>query len=238
MSTTAPAKKNGWIKQYRQTYRVAKRTDPRIGLWTLLWFLVGAVVGAGLFWVIPPQNLSVFKIIMIVIGAIMFGLAAALLVFSRRAQKAAFSQMEGQPGAARAALGVLRRGWITEEMPVAFNRQQDMVHRVIGPPGIVLVGEGNANRLRSLLTSERKKHERVVGDTPVHELIVGNDEGQVKLPKLATTVTKLPKAVKPGQITDIVNRLKALDAVRPTMPVPKGPVPTSMKGMRQAMRGR
>jgi hypothetical protein len=238
MSTTEPAKKNGWIKQYRQTYQVAKRTDPRIGLWTLLWFLVGAVVGAGLFWVIPPQNLNVFKIIMIVIGAIMFGLIAALLVFSRRAQKAAFSQMEGQPGAALAALGVLRRGWITEEMPVAFNRQQDMVHRVIGPPGIVLVGEGNPNRLRSLLTSERKKHERVVGDTPVHELIVGNDEGQIPLRKLATSVTKLPKAVKPGQITDIVNRLKALDAVRPTMPIPRGPVPTSMKGMRQAMRGR
>ncbi len=39
-------------------------------------------------------------------------------------------------------------------------------------------------------------------------------------------------------MTDILNRLKALDANRSTIPIPKGPVPTSMKGMRQNMNGR
>ncbi len=39
-------------------------------------------------------------------------------------------------------------------------------------------------------------------------------------------------------MTDILNRLRALDANRSTIPLPKGPVPTSMKGMRQNMRGR
>jgi hypothetical protein len=239
MSSSEPAKKKtGWIRQYTQTYQVAKRTDRRIGLWTLLWFLVGAAVGGGVLWILPPRDVTVFKIIVTVVGAILFGLTAALLVFSRRAQRAAFQQMEGRPGAALAALSVLRRGWIKEDTPVAFNRQQDMVHRVVGPPGIVLIGEGNPNRLKSLMTSERRKHERVVADTPVQEVIVGNEEGQIPLPKLSRSVMKLPKAVKPAEITDIVNRLKALDAVRPTLPMPKGPMPTSMKGLRQGMRGR
>jgi hypothetical protein len=227
----------GRIKQFVQTYKIASRTDRLLGLWTLLSFLVGAALGGLLFWLLPPRDLNTIKIILIVVGALLFGALAALLVFSRRAQKAAFAQMEGRPGAAVAALGMLRRGWRTDQM-VAFNKNQDLVHRVVGRPGIVLIGEGNPHRLRSLLASERKKHERVASETPVHELIVGNDEGQVPLPKLTRAVMKLPKAVKPAEMTDILNRLKALDANRPPIPMPKGPVPTSMKGMRGNLRGR
>jgi hypothetical protein len=36
----------------------------------------------------------------------------------------------------------------------------------------------------------------------------------------------------------VLNRLKALDASRSNIPLPKGPVPTSMKGLRGQMRGR
>jgi hypothetical protein len=109
---------------------------------------------------------------------------------------------------------------------------------VVGPPGIVLVGEGNANRVRGLLATERRKHERVVSEVPVHEVVCGNGEGQVPLPKLVRHVQKLGREVKPAEMTDILNRLKALDATRSNIPLPKGPVPTSMKGMRQNMRGR
>jgi Domain of unknown function (DUF4191) len=237
MSTPAPEKKLGRIKQYTQTYSIAKKTDRFIGLWTLLWFVVGALVGGLIFWVLPPREASPFKTVVIVLGAIAIGGLLAVVIFSRRAQAAAFKQMDGKPGAAVAALSMLRRGWKTDQM-VAFNKQQDLVHRVVGPPGIVLIGEGNPNRLRSLLTSERRKHERVASETAVHEIIVGHDEGQVPLPKLTRTVMKLPKSVKPAEITDILNRLKALDAARPTIPLPKGPMPTSMKGMRGNLRGR
>jgi hypothetical protein len=48
----------------------------------------------------------------------------------------------------------------------------------------------------------------------------------------------MPKALKPAQMTDILQRIKALDANRSNIPMPKGPVPTSMKGMRGNMRGR
>ena len=61
------------------------------------------------------------------------------------------------------------------------------------------------------------------------------------LSKLADHIRKLPKMLQPNQVTDIRQRLRALDAVRPTMPVPRGPMPTSprqVQGARQAMRGR
>jgi len=112
------------------------------------------------------------------------------------------------------------------------------VHRVVGPPGIVLVGEGNVNRLRPLLTQERRKHERVVSETPIHEVIVGDGPGEVPVPKLAKHVTKLGREVKPAQMTDILQRLRALDANRSNIPLPKGPVPTNMKGNRGNLRGR
>ena len=113
----------------------------------------------------------------------MLGVLAGLIVFSRRAQRAVYGQMEGQVGAAAGALGLLKRGWHVDNA-VAFTKQQDVVHRVVGPPGIVLVGEGNPGRLKALLTAERKRHERVATDTPVHEIVVGSDEGQVPLAKL------------------------------------------------------
>ena len=50
------------------------------------------------------------------------------------------------------------------------------------------------------------------------------------LPKLVRHVTKLGRNVKPAEITDILQRLKALDAQRGTIPLPKGPVPTSHEG--------
>ena len=59
------------------------------------------------------------------------------------------------------------------------------------------------------------------------------------LPKLSRHVTKLERQVKPAEMTDVLSRLKAhRRQPRPNVPMPKGPVPTSMKGMRGNMRGR
>ena len=227
--------KMGRRQQFVQTYRMARKTDRAIGWWLLGTFLLVGGVGFALFWLLPGEG--VFGYIIAGIGAFMFGLLGAMIVFGRRAQKAAYGQMEGQPGAAAAALRMLRRGW-KSDVAIAFTKQQDVVHRVVGPPGIVLVGEGNPHRLRQLMTSERRKHERVAAEVPIHEVICGREEGQVPLTKLVRTVTKLGRGVKPAEMTDILNRLKALDANRSSIPLPKGPVPTSMKGMRGNMRGR
>lgn len=227
--------KPGRIAQIRQTYRMTKEVEPRTPLILLAWFLVVGAIGFLLVfllvggWIFPA------------IFGILTGLLGALSVFGRRAQRAALNRIEGQPGAAAAALGMLRRGWKTDPA-IGFTRHQDVVHRVVGPPGIVLVGEGNPNRLRPLLTSERKRHERVASETPIHEVVVGNDEGQVSLHRLVKHVTKLGRNLKPAEMTDVLNRLKALDANRSNVPLPKGPMPTSarqaMKGARQNLRGR
>ncbi len=223
-------------KQFAETYKMARRTDTKIGLWIGGAFVLAAAVGFAVFWLLLPGD-GAFSLVMAIVGALLMGSLAAMIIFGRRAQKAAYGQMEGQPGAAAAALRMLKRGWKTDPV-IAFNKQQDVVHRVVGPPGVVLIGEGSPHRLRQLMGAERRKHERVVSDVPIHEVVCGNAEGQVPLSKLARHVTKLGRQVKPAQMTDILNRLKALDANRSAIPMPKGPVPTSMKGMRSNMRGR
>lgn len=220
--------KPGKIAQIRQTYRMTKERDPRIGLILLGCFLLGGAIGFGLMWLVFRS--WVFPSII----GVLTGILGVLIVFGRRAQKAAIGGIEGQPGASAAVLGMLRRGWQVGREPIAFTRQQDIVFRVVGPPGIVLVAEGNPNRLKPLLASERKKHERVASEVPIHEVFVGNDEGQVPLPRLVKHVTKLGRHLKPAEMTDVLQRLKALDAQRSAVPIPKGPMPTSA---RQAMRG-
>lgn len=238
---TAPEKtapeKTGRIQQFRQTYQLTKKTDPRIGLWLLGAFLLVGAVGFVVFYFLLPSK-GVVGLVMAIVGAVLFGSLAALIIFGRRAQKSAYSQLEGQRGAAGAALRMLRRGWRVYEEPVAVTKQMDVVYRVVGPPGIVLVGEGNQNRLRTLMANERRRHERVAADTPIREVICGNGEGEVPLPKLVRHVQKLGRDVKPAEMTDVLNRLKALDANRSPVPMPKGPVPTSMKGLRGNLRGR
>jgi hypothetical protein len=222
-------------RQVVETFRMTTQVDRAVGWWMLGAFLLFGGIGFAIFWALPGKG--TFALVMAIIGGLLLGLLGMMIVFSRRAQRAAYARLDGQVGAGARALSMLRRGWQVEEV-VGFTKQQDMVHRVVGPPGIVLVGEGNPNRLRQLMTSERKKHERVAADFPVHEVLVGSGEGQVPLPKLVRHIQKLGRQVKPAEQTDLIQRLKALDAQRPKVPLPRGPVPTSMKGMRGNLRGR
>jgi hypothetical protein len=225
-------KKPGRIAQIRQSYKQTRKSDPRIG-----WILLGAFLLVGAIGFLLVMLLLGGVVVPIIFG-VLLGLLAALIIFGRRGQAAALSQVEGQPGAAAAALSMLRRGWKIEPM-VAFTKQQDVVTRLVGPPGIVLIGEGNLNRLRPLMASERRKHARVAGDeTPLHEVYVGDEPGQVPLRRLVKHVTRLGRNLKPAEMTDVLQRLRALDANRSNIPLPKGPVPTSMKGLRGNLRGR
>ncbi|NYJ01721.1 TM2 domain-containing membrane protein YozV [Nocardioides thalensis] len=223
-------------QQIVETFKMSRQVDKAIGWWMLGAFLLFGGAGFAVFYFLLPGS-GTFALVMAIIAGLLIGLLAMMIVFSRRAQKAAYTRMEGQVGAGARALTMLRRGWTTEQM-IGFTKQQDLVHRVVGPPGIVLVGEGNPSRLRALLASERRKHERVAAEYPVHEVIVGSGEGEVPLPKLVRHVQKLGRQVKPAELTELLHRLKALDAQRPKVPMPKGPVPTSMKGMRGNLRGR
>jgi hypothetical protein len=235
MSTAAPQPEKGRLRQLRQAYTITKKSDRNIGLILLLTFLVAG----GVFGVLGylAFGSSLLGLILSIVFAVLIGVLAMLIVFGRRAEKAMYAQVEGQIGAGAGALQALKRGWDVKPA-VAFTKNQDVVHRVIGRPGVILVGEGQPSRVRNLLSAEKKKHARIAGeDVPVLDVIVGNDEGQVPLAKLNKHVQKLPKAIKPAQMTELLYKLKALDAMRPAAPMPRGPVPTSMKGQRKAMRG-
>lgn len=235
MSNTAPEPAKGRLGQMRQAYQITKRSDRTIGLILLLTFLVvGGAFGALGYFLFGQGTIG---LIITIVFALLTGTLGVLIVFGRRAEKAAYAQVEGQRGAAAGALQMLRRGWEVKPA-IAFNKNQDVIHRVVGRPGIILVGEGNHNAVRGLIAAEVKKHSRVGGESvPVTGLIVGRGEGEIPLTKLVKHVQKLPKKIKPAQMTDVVYKLKALDAMRPAAPMPRGPVPTSMKGNRKAMRG-
>ncbi len=153
---------------------------------------------------------------------LMLAVVAATAVFGRRVQQTAYSQVEGQIGAAASVLNSMRGDWRVTPA-VGVTRDQDLVHRVVGRPGVVLVGEGAPNRARSLVVAEKKKLARFLGDTPVYDVIVGDGDGQVPLRGLEKHFTKLPRNLTPKDVNSLDRRLKAM---APSLPIPKGPMPT------------
>ncbi|WP_069811744.1 DUF4191 domain-containing protein [Streptomyces sp. TP-A0874] len=216
----------GRLKQIALTYKMTKRVDSKVGL-------VVAAVGIVTFGVLLAVGFLIDHPIYLGFLGFLLSFLAMAIVFGRRAERAAFGQLEGKLGAAASVLDNMKRGW-TITPAVAMNRQQDVVHRAVGKAGIVLVGEGNPNRLRGLLGAEKKRMSRVVAEVPVHEVIVGNDEGQVPLKKLRTHLMKLPRVLPGAQVTVVNDRLRALGDLMSNMPVPKGPMP---KGMRMPRGG-
>ncbi|WP_435605038.1 DUF4191 domain-containing protein, partial [Streptomyces sp. C10-9-1] len=211
----------GRLKQIALTYKMTRKADPKVGL-------VVAGVGIVTFGVFLGIGFLIGHPVYLAILGFLLAFLAMAIIFGRRAETAAFGQMEGQPGAAAAVLQNVGRGWTTTPA-VAMNRNQDVVHRAIGKAGIVLVAEGNPNRLRSLLAAEKKKMNRVVVDVPVHDIMVGDGEGQVPLKKVRTTMLKLPRVLTGAQVTATNDRLRAMGDLMSNMPLPKGPLP---KGMR------
>lgn len=158
---------------------------------------------------------------------VLFGLLAAVTVFGRRVQKAQYTMMEGHPGAAAAVLQSLRGPWHVTPA-VAFTRKQDFVHRVVGRPGVIMVGEGSKARVSSLLKQEKRRVARAAGDeVPVYEISVGNGQGQTPLTKLQGQMMKLPRKLKRQAAADLETRLAALQDQN--MPIPKGPIPYTKK---------
>ena len=205
--------------QIRAAYKMTRQVDPLVGWVTL-------ATGFVTFAVVLAIGFLVGKPIYAGLIGLMLALLAATIVFGRRAEKAAYSQVEGQPGAAAAALNMMRRGW-TVTPGVAVSRNQDLVHRAVGRPGVVLIGEGPPNRVANLLAAEKKKVTRFVPDVPVYEVQAGDDDGQVPLRKLNRHLTKLPRNLKNPQVIEVNRRLKALGTMN--LPIPKGPMPKGMK---------
>lgn len=208
------------IKQLGAAFSATRQVDPKLVPMMIGVPLATFVVVAGLL-----MLLGMFRTA--IPFGIMFALLAALVVFGRRATKAQFSMIEGKAGAAAAVLQSMRGRWRVTPA-VAFTRKQDFVHRVIGRPGVVLVGEGGRARVSQLLKQEKRRVSRAAGDVPVHEISVGEAEGQVALDKLQTTLSRLPAAIKTKEIGPLDTRLSALNDQN--LPLPKGPLPKQVRG--------
>ncbi len=183
----AKVKKPSRLKQIGEVFKMTRRHDPMVPWLMLLAFL--GVVAVSLLVGLLLEN----WITGLIIG-IPLGLLAATLILSRRAERAAFAQIENQPGASGAALGTLKRGWITEDQPVAVNpRTQDAVFRAIGRPGVVLVSEGPTHRVKPLVDAERKRLARILPNVTVHVIESGRGEGQVPISQVAKKMNKLNK---------------------------------------------
>ncbi|MDC5698383.1 DUF4191 domain-containing protein [Intrasporangium calvum] len=235
--TQAPTeKKKGRLSQIFDVYRITKQQDPLVGWWMLLAFLatfgVILVIGllVGLWWIFA-------------IFGLMTGILVATIVMSRRAEAAAYRQIEGQTGAAGAALTSIRRGWYTDREPVAADvaRPGDftsaaVVYRALGRPGVVLIGEGPTGRVQKLLVAEKKRVERVAPGVPVILMRVGSGEDEVPIRKLANKVQRLRPQITKDEMAVVNKRLKALGGMK--APLPKGIDPTRARMDRKALRGK
>jgi Domain of unknown function (DUF4191) len=217
-------------RQIWQAFKIQRREDKALIPWMLLAFLgsVLVVFGIGLIfdmhWILLPLGVAI-------------GFLAAVSLFGRRVQRSVYRKAEGQPGAAGWALDNMRGRWRVTQ-GVAGTTHLDAVHRAIGRPGVILVAEGAPHRVKGLLAQEKKRVARVVGSTPIYDIVVGNDEGQVPLKKLQRHLQKLPRNISVDQIDSLEARLSALGTR--TAALPKGPLPqgTKMRSVQRAVRRR
>ena len=208
--------KQSQLSVLKDAYKLVKNDSPMAILWCLLVFVLiltfGVIIGNNLGHPIYAGFLS-----------LPLAFLAGFFLFTRFANTAAFSSIQGQLGAGASVLMSIKRGFITTPA-VAVNRDQDMVHRVSGKAGIILVGEGGF-AVRTLMQDERRKMERFLSGVPVTDIVVGDGQGQVSIRKLQKHLKKLPKKLSTVQLREVRARLRSVGGLN--IPMPKGPMPTS-----------
>jgi hypothetical protein len=177
------------------------------GIGTLLLFLIFGLVTGGLLLTIPMGILA--------------GAAVGMIVFGQIAQRTQYKLIAGRPGAAAGVLETMRGNW-TVTPAVNANRTMDLVHRVVGRPGVILVSEGPSSRVGPLLGAEKRKISRAAQEVPIYDIQVGEEEGQIPISKLQRHITKLPRNLNKGEVNEVNDRLRALPA---SVKMPKGPLP-------------
>lgn len=220
--------------QLWQAFNIQRQEDKR-----LLPYMIGAfvlIVGASMAVGLWAGGLTMITLIPL---GVLLGALVAFIVFSRRAQKSVYSKAEGQAGAAAWVLDNLRGKWRVTP-GVAATGHFDAVHRVLGRPGVILVGEGSAARVKPLLAQEKKRHARLVGDVPIYDIVVGNGEGEVPLGKLERHLTRLPANITVKQMDSLESRMAALGSRAGAGVMPKGPQPNAgkMRGVQRTVRRR
>jgi hypothetical protein len=211
-------KKQSQLAVVKDAYRLVKKDSPLAIVWCLIIFVLvltfGVIIGNNLGHPIYAAFLT-----------LPIAFLAAFFLFTRYANSAAFASIQGQVGAGASVLMSIKRGFVTTPA-VNVNRDQDMVHRVSGKAGIILVGEGGFG-VKSLMQDEKRKMERFLSGVPVTEVLVGDNQGQVSIRKLHKHLKKLPKKLNTTQLREVRARLRSVGGLN--LPMPKGPLPTNIR---------
>ncbi len=220
--------------QIAQIISVLKRTIEldRSTLWILI-IVVFLALGTGTtLTVLSFASNQVLSGILLIVITILSTFVVFSLVLSKRAEKAAYASWEGQPGATGAVVQtLLRRKWRGSNQPVAGNaKSMDLVYRIVGAPGIVLIGEGHQAGAQTLVDIERKKLQKIAPGVPVHSIYVTKSDHAVKLSELLKTIKKLPKKLNRSEVKVVASRLTALGI---NIPVPKGIDPRRARPVRK-----
>lgn len=210
---------------------MTRRYDSNAIWWMALAFLAPILAGiiAG---ILLSGSDNVFGFVLWIIAGVLGGVLLFLIVLGRRAEKAAYSQIEGQPGAVGAVLkSSLRRGWTASEMPIAVSpKTQDAVYRAVGNGGVVLIGEGPKSRTQKMLDDERRRVTRILPNVAVNFLHVGPDADSVPLHKLARRMARFKRALNKAEVYAVSNRLSSLG--KNQLPIPKGIDPMKARSPR------
>ena len=137
------AKEPGQIAQIIAVFKRTIELD-RKSLWIILGAVLLVLVTGTFFTTLSFVTGQWISGILLIILTLLSTFITFSLVLSRRAEKAAYASWEGQAGATGAVIQtLLRRNWRGSEQPIAGNpRALDLVYRIVGAPGIVLIGEG------------------------------------------------------------------------------------------------
>ena len=224
-------------KQMWQAFNMQRKQDKAliplmllavIGL-GLLFFLIGSLFNG--HWFMLPIGLGL-------------GAVVAMFIFTRRLERDMYKQVEDQKGVAGWALeqqlkNTIGVAWKVEQ-GVAVTRNQDIVHRVIGNPGVVFVCEGSRSRLRATVNQMKKRVDKLAAGAPVYEVYVGNGEDEVPVSKLRNHIMKMPRNYNKNEVYALARKIEAMDNLPGQMPgMPKGPMPQqakNMAGMNRRMR--
>lgn len=222
-------KEPGRLKQMWQVFTMTRKHDKTAVWWMLLGFVGGIAVGVAAALLFSRGN--VFGTVLWIIAGFFIGLILAMIILGRRAERAAYGQIEGQPGAVGAVFrSSLGRNWRGEEMPVHVNaRTQDAVYRAVGRAGVALVAEGPRSRTERLINDERRKINRILPNVPVHAFYVGPDEDSTPLHRLPAVMKKTKKSLTKPEVIAVGNRLSSLGNA---LPIPKGVDPFKARAQR------
>lgn len=198
-------------------WRLTRRNDPRA---------VPLVFGPALLVlaVVVVVGVLIGHVVLLSILAVLLAIMTGTSIFGRRATASLYAQVEGRAGAAAAVLQGMRGDWNVTPA-VAFTRNQDLVHRVVGRPGVILVAEGSStSALRQLVVDQKRRVGRVAPETPVYDVTVGDGEGQVPVRRLQRHLMRLPRNLKKSEVASVESRMRAIGGT--SVPMPKGPIPT------------